>query len=230
MADISHVREHLRSRSVARDLLRTAAITGVALAGAVVGIACFVLARAGGLRAYRYPGLSPDVSTAFALVGTAVGAVAWALVRRRAARPRAVLGRSVAVVVAVVLLADLVTAVRIGPLGGALLAVGHVVVIVMSVLVFRRVLPPPPDDPERGRRRGRLAEAGPGARWGLAVGLVAAAALWVLVNKPVEGPILLAVSSSHGLTAADLLSIAAGLAAVQLVRPRARPVRRARGG
>jgi len=39
--------------------------------------------------------------------------------------------------------------------------------------------------------------------------LVAAAALWVLVNGPVEGPVLLVISPSHGVTVADLASIGA---------------------
>jgi hypothetical protein len=53
----------------------------------------------------------------------------------------------------------------------------------------------------------------------LAVGLVAAAAIWVLVNGPVEGPVLLVLTPSHGITVADLPSLAAlVIAAVLLVR------------
>jgi hypothetical protein len=43
----------------------------------------------------------------------------------------------------------------------------------------------------------------------LAVGLVAAALIWVLVNGPVEGPVLLILAPSHGITVADLPSLAA---------------------
>ncbi len=42
-----------------------------------------------------------------------------------------------------------------------------------------------------------------------AVGLVAAATVWVLVNGPVEGPVLLVLTPSHGITVADLPSIVA---------------------
>jgi hypothetical protein len=45
-------------------------------------------------------------------------------------------------------------------------------------------------------------------RW-LAVGLAAAAVGWVLVNGPVEGPVLLILTSSHGITVADLPAIVA---------------------
>jgi hypothetical protein len=43
----------------------------------------------------------------------------------------------------------------------------------------------------------------------LAVGLVAAAGVWVLVNGPVEGPVLLVLTPSHGITVADLPSMVA---------------------
>ncbi len=45
-------------------------------------------------------------------------------------------------------------------------------------------------------------------RW-VAVGLVALAVVWVLVNGPVEGPVLLVLTQSHGVTLADLGSLAA---------------------
>jgi hypothetical protein len=32
--------------------------------------------------------------------------------------------------------------------------------------------------------------------------------IWILVNQPVEGPVLLTLSAHHGITVADLLSIA----------------------
>jgi hypothetical protein len=43
----------------------------------------------------------------------------------------------------------------------------------------------------------------------VAVGLIAVALLWVLVNGPVEGPVLLVFAPSHGITVADLPSLAA---------------------
>jgi hypothetical protein len=47
--------------------------------------------------------------------------------------------------------------------------------------------------------------------------LVLAAVVWVLVNGPVEGPVLVVVSPDHGLTVADLFSVAAVLVAVLLL-------------
>ena len=40
-----------------------------------------------------------------------------------------------------------------------------------------------------------------------AVLLLPVAAAWVLFNGPIEGPILLTISSSHGLTVSDLLAV-----------------------
>lgn len=40
-----------------------------------------------------------------------------------------------------------------------------------------------------------------------AVGLAALSIVWVLFNGPFEGPTLVVLSWSHGLTAADLLSV-----------------------
>lgn len=57
-------------------------------------------------------------------------------------------------------------------------------------------------------------------RQAVAVLLVVAAVVWVLVNGPVEGPTLIVFSPSHGLTVADLPSLAAGAVAVLLVWPR----------
>jgi hypothetical protein len=51
----------------------------------------------------------------------------------------------------------------------------------------------------------------------VAAALVLAAVVWVLVNGPVEGPILLVVAPGHGLTVADLFSVAAVLLAVGIV-------------
>jgi hypothetical protein len=193
------------------------AVLGVAVAGAAVGVVGFVLAFRTGVRPARYPGLSPEVSTSFAVVGTVVGAACWALVRRRARRPRTVLRGAVAATVAIALLADVVVGVRMGWPGAVVLALEHVVVIAMTVLVLRRVMPAPDDDASRG---GRWTELGPRGRWSLAVGLVVAAALWTLVNKPVEGPTLLVITYGRGITFADLFAGAAVLAALHLVRPR----------
>jgi hypothetical protein len=52
--------------------------------------------------------------------------------------------------------------------------------------------------------------------------LVVFAVVWVFVNAPVEGPTLLVLTSTHGITAADLLSVAAVLVAVGLLLPRRR--------
>jgi hypothetical protein len=41
----------------------------------------------------------------------------------------------------------------------------------------------------------------------LAVGLVGAAVIWILINGPVEGPVLLTLTASHGITVADLVSL-----------------------
>ncbi len=43
----------------------------------------------------------------------------------------------------------------------------------------------------------------------VALGLVAAAVLWLLVNKPLEGPTLIAFDDTHGLTVGDLPALAA---------------------
>jgi hypothetical protein len=47
----------------------------------------------------------------------------------------------------------------------------------------------------------------------LAVGLAAAAGVWVAVNGPVEGPVLVVFTPEHGLTVADLPAIAAVIVA-----------------
>ncbi|HEY6664337.1 MAG TPA: hypothetical protein VI036_04330 [Propionibacteriaceae bacterium] len=52
-------------------------------------------------------------------------------------------------------------------------------------------------------------ESSPRRRRLVAVGLVAAAVIWVLVNGPVEGPTLLVLTPSHGITVADLPSLGA---------------------
>jgi hypothetical protein len=43
----------------------------------------------------------------------------------------------------------------------------------------------------------------------LALGLVIAAVLWVLVNGPFEGSVLVVLTPSHGITVADLFSLTA---------------------
>ena len=58
--------------------------------------------------------------------------------------------------------------------------------------------------------------------WGRrgAVALAVLSLLWLVVNGPMEGPVLLTVTPTHGLTAADLAGLAGlGLAAWGLLRP-----------
>ena len=58
----------------------------------------------------------------------------------------------------------------------------------------------------------------------LALALVAAGVIWLLINKSVdEGPTLLVVAEGHGVTVADLASLAALVVAGMLWRrPRTR--------
>jgi hypothetical protein len=44
-------------------------------------------------------------------------------------------------------------------------------------------------------------------RRAVAVLLLPVAAAWVLFNGPIEGPILLTISTNHGLTVSDLLAV-----------------------
>ena len=53
-----------------------------------------------------------------------------------------------------------------------------------------------------------------------AIGLAAIGIVWMLGNSEVEGPILFTVSSSHGVTVADLPSFALFVAAVVIAWPR----------
>ncbi|WP_328305262.1 hypothetical protein [Actinomycetospora sp. NBC_00405] len=53
----------------------------------------------------------------------------------------------------------------------------------------------------------------------LAALLVVAAAIWVLINKPVEGEVLLELSRRHGVTTADLLSVVMLAMAVVIAWP-----------
>jgi membrane protease YdiL (CAAX protease family) len=58
------------------------------------------------------------------------------------------------------------------------------------------------------------------ARRRFALGLTVLGVIWALVNKSIgEGPILLNLGGGHGLTAADLLSVAAFAAALCLSLP-----------
>lgn len=61
---------------------------------------------------------------------------------------------------------------------------------------------------------------------GGAVALLAVSVLWILVNQPLEGPVLLRISQSHGFTTADVLAvIGGGVAVLRLwhLRGRRRP-------
>jgi hypothetical protein len=57
----------------------------------------------------------------------------------------------------------------------------------------------------------------------LAALLVVAAVIWVRINKPVEGRTLLELTSNHGVTTADLLSLVALAMALVIVWPSRRP-------
>jgi hypothetical protein len=72
-----------------------------------------------------------------------------------------------------------------------------------------------------------------GSRLG-ALALIPLSAVWLVVNAPFEGPTLLVISYSHGITTADLLSVVAlmistwrlGQAVLQPLRqPARRPLR-----
>lgn len=47
--------------------------------------------------------------------------------------------------------------------------------------------------------------------------LLVAAVIWLLVNGPVEGPVLVELTPDHGLTVADLPALAAGAVALALL-------------
>jgi hypothetical protein len=72
---------------------------------------------------------------------------------------------------------------------------------------------------------GLVVAAGAAGRWG-GLWLLALAVLsvsWLVVNKSVEGPVLVTVSANHGLVAADLAGLAGlALAVVLLVAGRRR--------
>jgi hypothetical protein len=53
--------------------------------------------------------------------------------------------------------------------------------------------------------------------------LVVAAVIWVRINKPVEGEVLLELSRRHGVTTADLLSVVMLAMALVIAWPSRRP-------
>ncbi len=55
------------------------------------------------------------------------------------------------------------------------------------------------------------------SRLAVAAVLLVAAAVWLLVNKPVEGPVLVTLSDSNGITVADVPSVLAVLLALALI-------------
>ena len=75
-------------------------------------------------------------------------------------------------------------------LRAAATAAPALVLLVLALMIFLSV---------RTARGGRIS----------AVALIPVALLWLLVNSPFEGPTLLALSWSHGITSSDLLSVGA---------------------
>jgi hypothetical protein len=70
---------------------------------------------------------------------------------------------------------------------------------------------------------GLVLAAGMSGRYGMAgaAALAAVSVLWLVVNGPMEGPILAVVAKGHGLTGGDLAGLAGlGLAAFQGARAR----------
>lgn len=59
----------------------------------------------------------------------------------------------------------------------------------------------------------------PSSRTVAAVVLVVAGLVWTRVNQPVEGPVLIVFDPGHGLTVADLPSLAAFVVAIWLLLP-----------
>ena len=75
---------------------------------------------------------------------------------------------------------------------------------------------------------GLVLTAGLSARFGMAgaVTLAAVSVLWLLVNGPMEGPILVTFTGAHGITGGDLAGLVGlALAAFQVVRARMQPKR-----
>lgn len=83
------------------------------------------------------------------------------------------------------------------------------VLVVLLVVVALLLRAAPPAD--AGRLRGAAA-----------VVVAAVGAIWMLVNGPVEGYVLLSVTRTHGLTVADLPSVALFVASAVIARPRRR--------
>ena len=57
-------------------------------------------------------------------------------------------------------------------------------------------------------------------RGAAAVVVAAVGLLWMLVNRPVEGPILFTVARTHGMTVADIPSVVLFVVAGVIARPR----------
>ena len=78
---------------------------------------------------------------------------------------------------------------------------------------------------------------GPRLRGAAAVVVVSVGLLWMLVNRPVEGPVLVTVARTHGLTVADIPSVVLFVVAGVIARPQrwrvsrwSLPLPRATGG
>jgi len=97
----------------------------------------------------------------------------------------------------------------IGVVAGA--APGVVVLIDVLVVVARRAVP--------GGHGGIDDVRIPWSRLALAVLLVVAAVVWLRVDEPVEGPVLVELSQNHGVHVADLLSVAMVLLAAAIAWP-----------
>jgi len=70
---------------------------------------------------------------------------------------------------------------------------------------------------------GLVVAAGVSGRFGLAGAamLAAISIVWLTVNAPMEGPVLVRLPATHGITGADLAGVAGlGLAALQAARAR----------
>ena len=70
---------------------------------------------------------------------------------------------------------------------------------------------------------GLVVAAGVSGRFGLAGAamLAATSIVWLTVNGPMEGPVLVQLSATHGITGGDLAGVAGlGLAAIRAVRAR----------
>lgn len=199
-----------------RRLAVLVAVAATAVAAVVVGLVVYLVLARAGLRPGRYAGLSPEITLPFAVVGTALGALGWASARRFSARPRALVAVSTVIVAAGVLGSDAFSGLTITWSASAATMMIHVVVIGLWLTVFSRVMPLPLDV-ERTPRRPWAGRETAGWRWACAGALLVAGAAWSRLNKPFEGATLLAVSRNHGLTIADLVSVATVVLAVWVV-------------